>query len=449
MSSKVKKEKIQLSDHFDFMKLLRFVIPSIIMMIFTSVYGVVDGYFVSNYVGKIPFAAVNLIMPVIIILGAIGFMLGTGGSALVSKTLGEEEHKKANEIFTMLVLFGIISGIIFALIGCIFIKPIAVLLGAESEMIDLCATYARIILSVLPAYMLQNMFQSFFVTAEKPKLGLLVTVIAGVTNMVLDALFMMVFGWGIAGAAIATAISQLAGGIIPLIYFMRKNSSTLKFVKPVFDMKALANTLLNGSSEFVTNISMSVVAVLYNLQLIKYAGNDGVAAYGVIMYVSYIFIAIFLGYSIGVAPVIGYNYGAGRDNELKNVFKKSMIFIIAAGVVLTGGAYLLANPLSDIFVGYDKELLKLTTHALKVYGFSFFFCGIGVFGSALFTALNNGIVSAAISFLRTLVFQVMTILIMPAIWGIEGVWYAIIVSETLAALTSVIFILCYRKKYKY
>lgn len=441
--------EIQLSDHFDLKKLFRFVIPSIVMMIFTSIYGVVDGFFVSNVVGKTSFAAVNLILPVTQILGAIGFMFGTGGSALVAKTLGEEKKQKAKEIFTMLVVVGIISGIVLAAAGIIFIKPIAVLLGAEGEMISLCATYARIILCVLPAYMLQNMFQSFLVTAEKPKLGLLVTVIAGVTNMVLDALFMAVFQWGIAGAALATAISQVIGGLIPFIYFCRENSSALRFVKPIFRGKDLLRASANGSSEFVTTISMSVVAVLYNLQLLKYAGEDGVAAYGVVMYVSFIFIAIFLGYSIGVAPIIGYNYGAANDKELKNVFKKSCAFILATGVILTCCVYVLAGALSKMFVGYDKELLALTTHALKVYGLSFFFTGIGVFGSALFTALNNGLISAVISFLRTLVFQTATILIMPAILGIEGVWCAIIVAEVLAALVAVIFIIKCKKQYRY
>lgn len=441
--------EIQFSDHFDLKKLMRFVIPSIIMMIFTSIYGVVDGFFVSNIVGKTSFAAVNLIMPVPQIMGALGFMLGTGGSALVAMKLGEDKKQKANESFTMLVVIGIVAGTLLAVVGSIFIKPIAIMLGAEGELISLCATYARIILCVMPAFMLQNMFQSFLVTAEKPDLGLMVTVISGVTNMVLDALFMIIFQWGIVGAALATAISQVLGGLIPFVYFCRKNNSALKFVKPEFDGKVLICALVNGSSEFVSNISMSIVAVLYNLQLMKYAGENGVAAYGVIMYVSFIFIAIFLGYSIGVAPIIGYNYGAGNDKELRNVFKKSCGFILTAGVILTVLAYVLSGPLSKIFVGYDEKLLELTTHALRVYGLSFFFCGIGVFSSALFTALNNGVVSASISFLRTFVFQTATVLIMPVIFGIEGVWYAIVVAEGLAAVIAIGFLLKYKKKYRY
>lgn len=441
--------EIQLSDHFDYKRLLRFVFPSIIMMIFTSIYGVVDGFFVSNFVGKTPFAAVNLIMPFTQILGALGFMLGAGGCALIAKTLGEKNEKKANEIFSFLVYIGAVLGVLFAVFGIAFIKPIAAMLGAEGELIDLCALYGRIILVVLPFFMLQNMFQSFLIVAEKPNLGLAITVIAGATNMVLDALFMIVFKWGVAGAALATAASQFIGGFIPVVYFARKNSSTLKLVKARFDGRALFQASTNGSSEFVSNISMSIVAVLYNFQLMKYAGENGVAAYGVIMYVTFIFIAILLGYSIGVAPIIGYNQGAENHIELQNVFKKSMVFNTVAGIALTTVAVVLAAPLSKIFVGYDAELLEMTTHAFKLYAISFLFTGFGIFGSSLFTALNNGLVSAIISFLRTLVFQVVTILILPAIWGIEGVWYSIIVAEFLGAAVAIVYILKYKKKYRY
>ena len=441
--------EIQLSDHFDYKRLLRFVFPSIIMMIFTSIYGVVDGFFVSNFVGKTPFAAVNLIMPFTQLLGALGFMLGAGGCALIAKTLGEKNEKKANEIFSFLVYIGAVLGVLFAVFGIAFIKPIAAMLGAEGELIDLCALYGRIILVVLPFFMLQNMFQSFLNVAEKPNLGLAITVIAGATNMVLDALFMIVFKWGVAGAALATAASQFIGGFIPIVYFARKNSSTLKLVKARFDGRALFQASTNGSSEFVSNISMSIVAVLYNFQLMKYAGENGVAAYGVIMYVTFIFIATLLGYSIGVAPIIGYNQGAENHIELQNVFKKSMVFNTVAGIALTTVAVVLAAPLSKIFVGYDAELLEMTTHAFKLYAISFLFTGFGIFGSSLFTALNNGLVSAIISFLRTLVFQVVTILILPPIWGIEGVWYSIIVAEFLGAAVAIVYILKYKKKYRY
>lgn len=441
--------QIQLSDHFNFKKLFRFVLPTIIMMIFTSVYSVVDGFFVSNFVGKTPFSAINLIMPVPQMLGALGFMLGTGGSALVARHLGEQEKEKAQRTFSLITYTGIILGVVFGGVTIIFIRPIAVFLGAEGELLELCVIYASILLASLPFFMLQNMFQSFLVTAEKPHLGLAVTVIAGVSNMILDAVFVIVFKWGIVGAAVATALSQILGGVIPLIYFICKNSSTLRLVKPQMDGNALFKAITNGSSEFVTNISLSIVAMLYNFRLLKYAGENGVAAYGVIMYVSFIFVAIFLGYSIGVAPIIGYNHGSGNDLELKSIFKKSLIFVTLANILLTVISVSLSDELSKIFVGYDAELCEFTSHAFKVYSFSFLFTGFGIFGSAMFTALNDGAVSAAISFLRTLVFQSAAIIILPIFWELEGVWAAIIVAEALSAAVSFAFIIKYKKKYRY
>ena len=441
--------QIQLSDHFDFKRLFRFVLPSIAMMIFTSIYGVVDGLFVSNSVGKTAFAAVNLIMPALMILGALGFMLGAGGSALVAKTLGEGKQEKANRIFSFLVYVALVTGTVLAIIGIIFMRPIAVLLGAEGEMIELCVIYARIIIAALPGYMLQNMFQSFLITAEKPTLGLVVTVVAGVTNMILDALFMAVFQWGIAGAAIATGISQMLGGIIPFLFFCRKNSSLLRLVKTKCEWKALLRTCTNGSSELVSNISLSLVSILYNYQLLRFAGEDGLAAYGVLMYVSFIFVAIFIGYSIGTAPIIGFNYGAQNEEELKNIFKKSMRFIVVMGITLSVTAVLIAGPASELFVGYDRNLCEMTVRSFRLSAASFFFSGFCFFGSSMFTALNNGIVSAIISFARTLVFQILTILVMPEIWGIDGIWYAIAAAEVLASMVAIAYIFGKRKEYRY
>ena len=319
---------IQLSDHFNYRKLLRFTLPSIVMMIFTSIYGVVDGFFVSNFVGKTPFAAVNFIMPFLMILGAVGFMFGTGGSALIAKTMGEGDPEKANRLFSLFVYVSAACGIVIAVAGIAFIRPIASLLGAEGTMLDDCVTYGRIILIALPAYMLQYEFQSFFVTAEKPQLGLFVTIAAGVTNIVLDALFVAVFRWGLVGAAAATAISQMVGGIVPLFYFFRRNSSLLRLGKTRFDGRALLKACTNGSSELMSNISTSIVSMLYNLQLMHYVGEDGVSAYGVLMYVNMIFLAAFIGYSVGTAPVVGYHYGAGNHKELKSLLKKSMNLIL-------------------------------------------------------------------------------------------------------------------------
>ena len=441
--------KIQLSDHFTTPRLLRFVFPSIVMMIFTSIYGVVDGLFVSNYVGKTPFAAVNLIMPFLMIMGAVGFMFGTGGSAVVSQSLGEGKPERANQYFSMMVYVVIGSGIVLTLAGLIFLRPIAAAFGATGEMLDNCVVYGRIILSTLTAFMLQNVFQSFLVTAERPQLGLAVTVAAGVANMVLDFVFIAVFHWGIAGAAAATAASQLLGGLIPLIYFLRRNTSRLRLVKTRLDAHILAKTCINGSSELMTNISMSLVNILYNFQLMRYIGEDGVAAYGIIMYVSFIFAAIFIGYSIGSAPVIGYHYGAGNYTELKGLFRKSLCLITLWNIVLTILAVLTAQPLAQIFVGYDASLTALTRRALTLYSLSFLCMGLNIFGSAFFTALGNGVVSAAISFLRTLLFQVAAVLLLPLLLGLDGIWLAIVAAEVLALVVTVFFLIKKGKYYHY
>jgi len=441
--------QIQLSEHFTYKKLLRFVTPSIAMMIFMSIYSVVDGLFISNFVGKVPFAAINLVWPLIMGLSAFGFMIGTGGCALVSKTLGEGKPHLARRYFSMLVCAVIIGGAVLTALSLIFLRPIMLLFGATENMLEYCMTYGRIMLSFQTAAMLQGMFQSFFSVAEKPKLGLIMTVIAGLSNILLDALFVAVFKFGIAGAAFATVISQCVGGIVPLIYFLKPNSSTLRLTKPTFSIRAMLKVCLNGSSELVTNISSSVVATLYNLQLMHFIGEDGVAAYGVLMYVNFIFLAIFFGYSIGSAPIIGYHYGAENHSELKNLFKKSLVFIGISGILLTGAAELLAKTLSKIFVGYDAELYALTLRGFRLYSLSFLICGFNIFGSSFFTALNNGTVSAAISFMRTLVFQVIIILTLPVLLGVDGIWLSVSAAEILALIVTTIFFITMRKKYKY
>ena len=441
--------EIKLSESFTYKKLLRFTLPSIVMMIFTSIYGVVDGYFVSNFVGKTPFAAVNFIMPFLMILGAIGFMFGTGGSALVSKTMGEGAPEKAKRIFSLLIYVSAACAVVIAAVGIALLRPLASLLGAEGEMLENCVRYGRIILIALPAYILQFEFQSFFVTAEKPQLGLAFTVAAGVTNMVLDALLVAVFPLGLEGAAAATAISQAVGGIAPLVYFARPNKSLLRLTKTRFDGKMLLKTCTNGSSELMSNISMSLVSMLYNVQLMKYAGENGVAAYGVLMYVNMIFLAAFIGYSVGTAPVIGYHYGAQNHTELKSLLGKSTRIISVFAVCMFVLAEVLARPLSLIFVGYDAGLTELTAHAFSIFSFAFLFAGFSIFGSSFFTALNNGLISAAISFLRTLVFQIAAVLILPAIFEIDGIWYSIVVAEVVSVVVTVIFIFAKRKKYGY
>ena len=441
--------KIQLSDHFTYKKLIRFVLPSIIMMIFTSIYGVVDGLFVSNFVGKTAFAAINLIMPFLMGLSALGFMIGTGGSAIVAKTLGEGKKARANEYFSMLVCVTAIGGILISIAGCILIRPVSEFLGAEGTLAYNCVLYGRILFLSLTPFMLQNVFQSFFVTAEKPKLGLYVTIAAGCTNIVLDFLFIAVFRWGIAGAAIATAASEYMGGLLPVIYFSRKNRSLLRLGKTRFDGRILLKTCTNGSSELMTNLSMSVVNALYNFQLIRFAGADGVAAYGTIMYVNFIFIAIFLGYSIGSAPITGYHYGAGNHGELKNLFKKSLTLVTLWGMGLALAAQLLASPLANVFVGYDRELFAKTSHGFRLYGLSFLICGFNIYASSFFTALSDGTVSAAISFLRTLVFQLAVVLLLPMLLGIDGVWLAVTAAEGMTLLVTMTFFVRKRERYHY
>ncbi len=440
---------IQISDHFTYRKLIRFTIPSIIMMIFTSIYGVVDGIFVSNFVGKTPFAAINLIWPVAMILGAVGFMIGTGGCALVSKIMGEGEKEKANEVFSMLIYVSVVIGIVLAILGFIFMRPIAILLGAEGDMVDDAAMYGRVLSIALPFFLLQNEFQSFLVAAEKPKLGLLITVAAGLTNIALDAFFIIVLNKDLVGAAWATAISQMVGGFIPLMYFIFSKKSTLRLGKASFDGRALIKTCVNGSSEMMTNISMSLVSMLYNFQLLKMAGENGVAAYGVIMYVNFIFVAAFIGYSVGSSPIVSFNYGAGNTKELKSLFKKSMMIIFVAGIVMTILGFILASPLSQIFVGYDKELFEMTKRAFYIYTLSFLITGFNIYGSAFFTALNDGLVSAIISFLRTLLFQVVAVMVLPIFFELDGIWYAVIMAEVLALVVTVGFLVTKKSKYQY
>ncbi len=440
---------IQLSDHFNLSRLLRFTLPSIIMLVFTSIYGVVDGFFVSNYVGKTSFAAVNFIMPFLMILGCVGFMFGTGGGALIAKTMGEGKKEKANQLFSMLVLVSVLCGVGLAVLGLSFLRPIASALGAQGQMLEDSVAYGRIILITIPTFILQYEFQCLFATAQKPKLGLYVTVAAGLTNVVLDAVFVAVFSWGVEGAAAATALSQGVGGILPLLYFGRANSSLLKLTKPKFDGKALLKTCTNGSSELMSNISASIVSMLYNMQLLTYAGEDGVAAYGVLMYVNLVFQAVFLGYSVGTAPVISYHDGAKNHAELKGLFRKSLAILAVCAVAMCVSALLLAQPLSVLFVGYDPELLAITLRAFSIYSFSFLFSGFAVFGSSFFTALNDGLVSAFISFLRILVFQVILVLTFPLIWQLDGIWLSIVAAEMLAVFVTAGFMIQKRKKYHY
>lgn len=444
-----KKHPIQLSDHFTYARLFRFVLPSIVMMVFTSIYGVVDGLFVSNFAGKTAFASINLIMPFLIILGAMGFMLGTGGTALVSRVLGEGDKERANKYFSMITLFGILLGVILTVVGVLAMRPMAILLGATEAMVDDCVLYGRIVVCFLTSFMLQNMFQSFLIAAERPKFGLLITLAAGVTNMVLDALFVGVFRWGIAGAAIATGISQTVGGVVPLMYFLFSKSSPLRLRWTKFEAQPLLRSCANGSSELMSNISGSLIGMLYNAQLMRFLGEDGVATYGVLMYVQFIFVAIDIGYSIGCAPIISYHYGAQNHPELRNLLTKGLKVMGILGIVMTIAAISLSGTLANIFVGYDATLCELTRHAFHLFSFAFLLAGFNIFLSFFFTALNNGGVSAAISFLRTLVFQAASVILLPMALDVDGLWWAASAAEALAFVVSIGFLLALKGKYHY
>lgn len=443
------KDKIALADHFTYRRLIRFTLPTIAMMIFTSIYGVVDGFFISNFVGKTPFAAINLIMPFIMIVGGMGFMVGTGGTALTAKILGEGNSAEANRCFSMMVLFTALMGVVLSALGIAFMRPVARLLGATDELIDDCVLYGNIMMAFNVLFMLQNLFQNFLVAAEQPKLGLRATVAAGCTNMALDALFVGVFRWGVAGAAYATGISQLVGTVIPMVYFLRSEKSPLRLRPVRIKLKYVLPACANGASELMSNISGSIVAMLYNLQLIRLAGEDGVSAYGVIMYVLFIFVALFIGYSIGCAPIVSYHYGARNTDELKSMLRKSLVLMGVTGVLMTAASVALSEPLAKLFVGYDEDLYRLTSHAMRIYSVHFVLTGLNIFTSDFFTALNNGAVSAAISFLRTLVFQAASIMLLPLILGVDGIWWAVSVAELFAGVISVLFLYAKRNVYHY
>ena len=444
------KAKIQLSDHFTYGKLLRFTLPSIVMMVFTSIYSVVDGFFISNFAGKTAFAALNLIWPFLMILGGMGFMIGTGGTALVSRYLGAGQKERARRYFSMLVEFTAVLGLILTAIGLIFMEPIARFLGATEEMIPDCVLYGRIVIAFNVAFMFQNVFQSFLVAAEKPRLGLAATVSAGVTNMVLDALLVGVFRWGLAGAALATGLSQTVGAVIPMVFFLnRENGSALHFSFTPMEAHPLLQACGNGASELMSNISGSIAAMVYNFQLLKFLGEDGVSAYGVIMYVGFIFVAIFVGYSIGSAPIISFHFGAENREELKNMFRKSYLLMAVWGIAMALAAYLLAGPLAKLFVGYDRQLCELTVHAMGLHCLAFLFTGANIFTSSLFTALNDGTVSAAVSFARSMVLQIATVLLLPGLMGPDGLWLAALATDTCALVIDICVLGGNRKKYGY
>ena len=445
----MKKNEIKLSDHMTYKKLLKFTFPSICMMVFTSIYSIVDGFFISNFAGKTAFAAINLMMPAIMLVGGLGFMMGTGGAALVGKTLGEQNVEKANKIFSSIVYFTIIMALVTSAIMYIFIPRIAMLLGATEDMLPYCVKYARILTVGNIFFMLQNLFQNFFMIAERPKYAFRTSVASGLSNMALDAILVGAFKLGVSGAAYATIAAEAVGALIPFIYFSRKNPTILRLVATRIEIKNILRSMFNGLSEVLSNISSSIVGIVYNKQLLAYSGENGVAAYGVLMYVGFIFVAIFIGYSIGTAGFVSYNYGAQNNEELKNIKRRSFRINTIFGLSMVTFAILMSYPFAYIFTGYDSELLKITSNAMRIYAFSFLLTGCNIFTSSFFTALNNGIISAIISMARTLVFQIGAVLTLPLLFGLNGIWYAVFVSEIMSFIIGHIFLLSFRKKYNY
>lgn len=443
------KKQISIADHFDYKKLIEFTRPSIMTMIFTSIYGIVDGYFVSNYAGAVPFAALNIMMPFLMIIAAIGFMFGSGGTALVAMKLGQQKPREANEIFSLITYTLIILGTVFSILGYIFTPQAAAVLGVTEELMPYSILYSRINMFGMTAFMLQYMFQSFLITAERPKMGFWITVAAGITNIILDYYLVGVLKTGLAGAAWATVISQIVGGVIPLIYFLMPNKSKLRLGKTRWKPNALFRTCTNGSSEFLSNAASSIVGMLYNHQLLKYIGTNGVAAYGVIMYVNFIFAGIYFGYAMGVSPIIGYHYGANNKDELKNLFTRSLRLLVGTGVILTAIAELTAGILAKIFVGYEEELLAITVRGMRIYDIAFIMMGVNVFGSALFTALNNGKISALLSLVRSVVLEISMILLLPVIFGGQSLWAIVVVVELGSLMLTIAMMVKYRRFYKY
>lgn len=442
--------KIALSGHYGYMRLVRSSVPSILMMLVGSIYSVVDGLFVSNFVGTTAFAALNVIWPAIMIIGAIGLMIGTGGTALVSMTKGTGDPERADQLFSMLVRFTLLTAVVFMVPLFFLMEPLARMLGADGEMVHQCVVYGRICALGLPAFMLQMTFQSFFMTAEKPQLGTIMSLVCALTNMALDALFIVGFHWGLAGAAAASMIACCVGGFYPLWYFgSRFNTSSLKMVRAPFERKPILKACSNGLSEYVGNISFNILAICYNLQLLRMMGENGVAAYSVLLYYGYVFAAVFFGFNIAVAPVVGYNYGAENYGELRSLLRHSTVLLFILGALMTLASELLAGPAARLFVGYDPELTALTRHAIHLYMISFFLAGFNIFVSAWFTALNNGRVSALVSFLRSLVFELGFVFLLPAFIGPDGIWLAVDAADVCCLILSVTLLLAYRKRYGY
>lgn len=439
-----------LGGHYGARRLFISSLPLIGMMVLISIYSIVDGLFVSNLVGTTAFAALNLIWPAIGLVGALGLMVGTGGAALVSKTLGEGDEPRANRYFSMFVEFILLLSVVLAVPLLVWMEPLAVAIGAEGEMVRQCAIYGRICAAGMPAFMMQMGIQPFFMVAGRPRMGTWISLVSGLLNIGLDALFIIVCGWGLAGAAAGSMLACCFGGFYPLWYFSsRFNRSSLAFKATGFEFGPLAKACSNGLSEFVGNISFNIVSMCYNWQLMRFYGENGVAAYSVILYLGFIFVAVYSGYNMTVTPLVGFNFGAGNKRELRSLLRHSLTLMLVLGVLLAGTAELLAGPAARLFVGYDSELTALTVHATRLYAPSFLITGLTLFVSAWFTGLNNGPVSALASFSRTFVFELSCVFLLPVLLGVNGIWLSAPAAEILSLFLGAALLLRFRSRYGY
>ena len=419
------------------------------MMLFTSMYGVVDGLYLSHFSGKEAFAAITLIIPLPLLIGAWAYMIGAGGSAVIAKAIASDRQKDANEYFSFLVLISVLGSILLAGIGEIFLEPCAKLLGANDEMLPFCMTYGRILIAAVPLYVLQNVFQSFLTVAEHPKIGLAINLVSAFLNMALNFVFIRITNEVVTAVALATVVSQFVGGITPFVFFVRSKSTTLRFGRPHMPMSLLGPVFANGVSEFVSEIFHPLASVMYNYKLMELTGLNGVAAYGVLMNVGFLFGSVFLGFAVGSAPLFTYKYEREDHDELHSLFIKSTISVVLMGFLLYGVACMIEGPFAAEFFGGDELLITMTEEAFALHSLSYMVMGLAVFASAFFTAIHDSRVSFLISFLRTLLFEVLAILLLPMLFDLNGVWAASLTSEVLTLLVTVGLLISKKEKYQY
>ncbi len=438
-----------ISQKFTLTSLLKFALPTTIMMVVLSIYTLVDGVFVSNFVGELAFSAINIIFPFISLIFALGIMAATGGNALVANNLGQGDDEKARENFTLIVIFATGLGLLLMMVGIVFNKEIARLLGATPLIEEYARDYLSTLAPFIPLAIWMGFSQILFVTIGKPTLGLIATLVGGITNIIFDYLFIVVMNMGIKGAALGTGLGYSLPGLFFIYYFLFHRKNSLYFVKPRWRARVLLKTFTNGSSEFVANLATSITTFMFNLIILDLAGEQGVAAIGIILYAQFLLMSAFLGYAQGVAPIFSYAYGARDHLQLKKVFSISIRVIILFSLAIASFSYFASSSIVGIFVERQSQVFSLAKNGFSVFSLSFLFMGVNIFSSSLFTAFSNGKISASISFLRTLVFILGYLLFLPRFLGLPGVWLAIPLAEFTTMFFSISYLTIQRKKYHY